>query len=288
MKLMVNTNNILAWVLGNARDTAGMKARMKKGYGGEITDDISRYDNVGLQHYTKIATELLSGIDLNGKEVLEVGCGTGIMSYLAAERRPAKLFCGDQSEYMLNQCRKKAADRSMSTTIEFRQLDAESLPFPNGRFDAVISGMTLGLVPNQGQAIKEMVRVLRRDGKLGVSTQGPDYYWEASDAAFRKINKFHVFGYRIEYWPRSESDLIRFFAEAELKEIRTRRLSWKDTFKTGADAYDFFISTSSGWWFSKFPKEKIAGESRKIREYFNAKGITQITQDVILAYGRKG
>ena len=287
MKLMANANNLLAWVLGNTRDTATMKAHVKKGYGGEVTNDISRYDEFGLKHYTKIATELLSGIDLKGKEVLEVGCGTGIMSHLAVERKPAKIVCGDQAEYVLNHCRKKAAERGVSTQMEFWQLDAESLPFPDGSFDAVISGMMLGVVPNPVKAIKEMARVLRTGGSLAVSTQGPQYYWEACDATFRKINIVRVLGYRIEYWPRRELDMKKYLKEAALKEIITRRLTWKDTFKTGGEAYDFFASTSSGWWFSKFPKGKVARESQKIRDYFNAKGVTKITQDIIFAYGRK-
>ncbi len=285
---MVNANNLLACVLGNTRDTEAMKGRMKKGYGGEVTNDISRYDDFGLEHYAKIATELLSGLDLKGKEVLEVGCGTGIMSYLALEKKPAKIVCGDQADYVLNQCRKKAAERGVSTQMDFRQLDAEFLPFPDGSFDAVICGMMLGLVPNPVKAIKEMARVLRIGGSLAVSTQGPEYYWEVCDASFREINILYVLGYRIEYWPRSELDMKKYFKQAVLNEIATRRLTWKDTFSNGAEAYDFFASTSSGWWFSKFPKKKVLRESKKLRDYFNAKGVSQITQDIIFAYGKKG
>ncbi len=287
MKLVVNMNNIVAWILGNFSDPEAMKARVKKGYEGEVTEDVTRYDQKGIKHYTKIANELLGGIDLQGKEVLDVGCGTGILAHLALERGPAKIVCGDNSEYMLNQCRKKALDKRLSTPMDFRQLDAESLPFEDGSFDAIISGMMLGMLPNQGKAVKEMARVLRPGGALAISTQGKGYYWEASDAAFRKISKLYVFGYRIEFWPRSEPEMKKLFGEAGLKEIRTRRLTWQDTFKTGAETYDFFAATSSGWWFSKFPKEKIAPESQKIRDYFNSKGVNQITQDVIFAYGNK-
>ncbi len=50
MKLMVNTNNLLAWILGNTRKTAAMKQRMKMGYEGQVSDSVSKYDEVGMQH----------------------------------------------------------------------------------------------------------------------------------------------------------------------------------------------------------------------------------------------
>jgi len=53
MKVLVNTSNLLAWISGNARDTFAMKQRMKRGYEGTYSSDISRYDELGLEHYTK-------------------------------------------------------------------------------------------------------------------------------------------------------------------------------------------------------------------------------------------
>ncbi len=147
--------------------------------------------------------------------------------------------------------------------------------------------MMLGMVPNQGKAIQEMARVLRSGGSLAVSTHAPEHNWEASDAAFRKFSRYYVLGYRVEFWPRSEGAMKKFFGEAGLHEIRTRQLTWKDNFKSGGEAYDFFASTSSSWWFSKIPKGKVPAETKKIRDYFIAKGVTQITEDVIFAYAQK-
>lgn len=203
-------------------------------------------------------------------------------------RGPSKIVCGDNSEYMVNQCRKKASEKGVdSTRMEFRQLDAESLPFDDSSFDAVISGMMLGMVPNQKKAIREMARVLRSGGILALSTHGPEHYWEANEAGFRSATMRYVFGYRVEFWPRKEIELQRMFEEVGLSEVRTRRLTWKDDFKTGGDAYDFYAATSSLWWLAKFPQNKVAGECRKTRDYFDRKEVKQITQDVILAYARK-
>lgn len=288
MKLMVNISNVLAWLTGNARDTAAMKQRMKLGYEGAYTDHVTRYDELGMGHYAKVARELLEGVDLRDKEVLDVGCGTGVLSLLALEQGAAKVVCGDLSEYMLDQCRTKATAEGYSANrVDFRQLDAESLPFDDSSFDAVVSGMVLGLVPNQEGIVTEMTRVLHPSGTLALSTHGPDHYFEANDAAFRAISKRYVLGYRLEFWPRKETEIRRILAQAGLVDIRTRRLTWQDGFETGGKAYDFFAATSASWWYAKFPPDKIARDSQITRDYFERKRVTQITQDVILAYGRK-
>jgi ubiquinone/menaquinone biosynthesis C-methylase UbiE len=288
MKLMANINNISAWLTGNARDTAAMKTRVKQGYDGAFSEHVTRYDELGAVLQTKAATAQLEGVDLHGKKVLDVGCGTGIISFLALQKGADKVVCGDISNYMLQLCRAKADRQGYgSDRIEFRTLDAESLPFEDASFDFVITGQTLGLIPDAEKAVKEMVRVLRPGCSLAVGAHGPEHYWEACDATFRMITKRYVLGYRLEFWPRREEEVRRLLAQAGLIDIRTKRLTWLNEFKTGGDAYDFFAAISSNWWYAKVPPNKRAEETRKTRDYFDRKGIRQITDDITLAYGRK-
>ncbi len=288
MLLMVNANNILAWLTGNVRDTAAMKDRVRQGYDGVFSEHINRYDELGAEFQTKAATAQLEGVYLQGKQVLDVGCGTGVISLLALQKGAAKVVCGDISNYMLEVARTKADRQGYGPErIDFRQLDAESLPFEDASFDLVMTGMTLGLLPDQKKAVKEMVRVLRPGGLLSVGAHGTEHYWEACDASFRVINKRYVLGYRLEYWPLKEEEVRRFLAEAGLIDIRTRRLTWWNTFRTGGEAYDFFSAISSTWWYAKVPPTKRDQETRRTRDYFMRKGIVKITDDIILAYGRK-
>ena len=287
-KLMVNANNILAWFTGNARDAAAMKGRVRQGYDGTFSDHVTRYDELGAEFQTKAATAQLEAVDLQGKSVLDVGCGTGVISFLALQKGAAKVVCGDISNYMLEVARTKADRFSYGADrINFRQLDAESLPFEDASFDVVVTGMTLGLLPDPGKAVAEMVRVLRPGGLLSIGAHGPEHYWEACDASFRAINKRYVLGYRLEFWPRTEKEIRRLLAAVHLDDIRTRRLTWRNAFKTGAEAYDFFSAISSAWWYAKVPARKRDEETRKARDYFERKSVTTITNDIILAYGQK-
>ncbi len=288
MKLMVDGNNILAWLTGNARDAGAMKSRVRQGYDGAFSEHVTRYDELGAEFQMKAATAQLEGVDLRGKEVLDVGCGTGIISLLALQKGAIKVVCGDISDYMLEVGRTKAARQGYGADrIDFRQLDAESLPFEDASFDFVMTGMTLGLLPDPEKAVTEMVRVLRPGGLLSVGAHGPEHYWEACEASFRAINKRYVLGYRLEFWPRKEKEVRRLLTEAGLVDIRTSRLTWRNTFKTGGEAYDFFAAISAAWWYAKVPPNKRDEETRKTRAYFERKGITKITDDIILAYGRK-
>ena len=288
VKFIVNFSNVLAWITGNARNTPAMKQRTKEGYESACTDHVKRYDDHGLEHYTKIANKLLEEADLQGKEVVDIGCGTGILSLHVLEKGAVKVVCGDFSKFMLDQCQTKVKSQDYDgALVDFSQLDAEYLPFNDNSFGAIVSGMMLGLVPGQKETVIEMARVLRSGGILAFSIHGPDHYCEAIDATIRASTKRFIFGYRIEFWPRKEKEIRHMLSKAGLINIQIRRLTWQDDFMTGEKAYDFFASTSASWWYSKFPRDKIAEDSQKIRDYFERKNITKITQDVILAYAKK-
>jgi len=288
MTLMVNANNVLAWLTGNTRNTAAMKDRVRQGYNGTFSEHVTRYDELGMPFQTRAAIAQLEEMDLRGKNILDVGCGTGVMSLLALQKGAAKVVCSDISNYMLERARDKADQQGYGVDrIDFRQLDAESLPFEDASFDAVMTGMTLGLLPDQDKAIREMVRVLRPGGFLSAGAHGPEHYWEACDASFKSINKRYVLGYRLEFWPLKEEEVRQILVNAGLVDIRTRRLTWRNVFKSGGEAYDFFAAISSNFWYAQFPQDKREEENRKTRDYFERKGVVEITDDVIFAYGQK-
>jgi SAM-dependent methyltransferase len=230
----------------------------------------------------------LDEIDFQGKEVLDVGCGTGGSSFIALEKGASRVVCGDISRYMPDLAKKKAiAEGYGEDRIVFRSLDAESLPFEKDAFDVSMTGMTLGLLPDQVKAIAEMARVTRSGGLVSVGAHGPEHYWEAIDASLRSITKRYVLGHRMEWWPRTDIEIETMLIQAGLTSTRTFKAVWRNDFPSGGQAYDFFAAISASYGYAKFPSDKIVADSEKTRSYFERKRVTRITDDVIFCYGTK-
>jgi ubiquinone/menaquinone biosynthesis C-methylase UbiE len=98
-------------------------------------------------------------------EVLDVGCGTGILS-LELAARGHKVTGIDFAPAMLALAKEKA--RAAQADIRFHEGDAEQLPYPLGRFDLVITRHVLWTLPHPEAAIDEWRRVLRPGGRLAV------------------------------------------------------------------------------------------------------------------------
>jgi SAM-dependent methyltransferase len=100
-----------------------------------------------------------------GQRVLDVACGTGVLGREIAERvGPSGQVVGlDLNEGMLAVARRKAPG------IEWRNGQAEALPFEHASFDAVVSQFGLMFFEDRPAALREMVRVLRPGGRLVVA-----------------------------------------------------------------------------------------------------------------------
>ncbi|MBT8399216.1 MAG: methyltransferase domain-containing protein, partial [Rhodothermia bacterium] len=103
-----------------------------------------------------------------GERVLDVACGSGLVSFPAAAAvAPAGRVVGvDISDRMVEIASESAAHRGLS--VEFIRMDAESLDFPDNSFDAVLCGLGLMYVPDPISCLREMHRVLG-SGKRAVT-----------------------------------------------------------------------------------------------------------------------
>ncbi len=288
IRLMMDANCLIAWLIGNSRDKKGMKDRIKMGYEGAFSPHVTRYDELASELQTRAAIVQIEGIDFHNKELIDIGCGTGIIALQALKMGAKKAVCGDISNYMLERGREKAKVLGYdSSRIQFYQLDAESLPFDDNSFDIVLTGMTVGILPGQKKAVNEMYRVLRPGGLVSFGAHGPEHYWEAADATLRAINKKYVLGYRLEFWPCTEKQIRILMENAGFKDVRTNRFIWRNLFKSPIDACDFFSAVTSNWWYAKIPESKRAYEYQKTQTFFEHKGIKQITDDIVVGYGWK-
>lgn len=95
-------------------------------------------------------------------DVLEIGVGSG--RSLAAYPRDVRLVGIDSSPGMLALARGRA--RQLGLDIDLRLGDAQALPFNDEAFDTVVVMLSLCSIPDDAQAVREMVRVLKRGGRL--------------------------------------------------------------------------------------------------------------------------
>ncbi len=104
-----------------------------------------------------------------GERVVDVGCGAGIDSLIAARMvgTEGEVIGVDITEAMLQKARASAGEAGIRNT-EFRHGYGEKLPVPDGWADVVISNGALNLVPDKQAAFAEMARVLKPKGRLQI------------------------------------------------------------------------------------------------------------------------
>lgn len=101
--------------------------------------------------------------------VLDVASGAGTSALFLAERFGCQVVGVELSAKSVAQANETAVARQLDHLVQFKQGDAENLPFPHNSFDAVICECALCTFPNKAAAAAEFARVLRPGGQLGFS-----------------------------------------------------------------------------------------------------------------------
>lgn len=119
-----------------------------------------------------VGETLCEALDLRaGQRVLDVAAGNGNAS-LAAARRWCEVTSTDYVPALLERGRERA--RAESLQLQFREADAEALPFDDAAFDTVLSTFGVMFTPNPRRAADELLRVCRPGGKIGLANWTPD------------------------------------------------------------------------------------------------------------------
>ena len=104
-----------------------------------------------------------------GSEILDVGTGPGrIAIALCRADRHCRVLGVDLAGPMLDLARRNVADAELTDRIRFARGDAKSLPFPDGRFEAVLSNTIVHHIPDPVLALAEMARLVAPGGTLFV------------------------------------------------------------------------------------------------------------------------
>jgi ubiquinone/menaquinone biosynthesis C-methylase UbiE len=119
-----------------------------------------------------VGEDLCEALDIrSGQRVLDVASGNGNVA-LAAARRWCDVMATDYVPALLQNGRERAAAEHLD--IEFREADAEALPFEDRSFDVVVSTFGVMFTADQERSAQELVRVCKRGGKIGLANWTPE------------------------------------------------------------------------------------------------------------------
>ena len=191
----------------------------KKKLVGEVFSSVARqYDlmndlmSLGIHRVWKRYFVGTSGVK-RGDRVLDLAGGTGDIAALLHERvgETGSIVLGDINAQMLGVGRDRLTDRGLVRGLEYVQLNAEALPFPDRSFELVTIAFGLRNVTDKQKALGEMHRVLKVGGRalvLEFSQVKPEW--------FRPVYDFHSF----QVLPRlgrlfaGDADSYRYLAES--------------------------------------------------------------------------
>ena len=102
----------------------------------------------------------------NGQKVLDVGCGTGLLSLKFLEKADCSIIGVDNSPKMMSIFQKKINDLKLSNRINLKLEDASSLNFNLDSFDIVASTVTLHHLKDKYPSIKQIYNILKPEGRF--------------------------------------------------------------------------------------------------------------------------
>ena len=116
--------------------------------------------------------EIVKGIDLSGRSVLDIGCGTGGVDFvLARDLYAGRIVAVDVEPDLLERARKRLeqAHPELSNRIDFRLVEPGPLDWRDGTFDVVFSKDAMIHIPDKAALFREVHRVLRPGGVFAAS-----------------------------------------------------------------------------------------------------------------------
>lgn len=168
-----------------------------------------------------IAMDLLDVAELQtGEDVLDVACGTGVVSRLAAEAvgDTGHVTGLDLNAGMLEVARSATpSDRA----IEWIEADAENMPLADNSFNAVLCQMGLQFMPGKLAALREMHRTLSSPGRICINVPGPmpEMLAVMADAIRRHFSQQEAAFIEVVFSLHDKDELRELFCEAGFSDI---------------------------------------------------------------------
>lgn len=157
-------------------------------------DLLNRVLSLGIDQRWRRKTVRALELGSGPARVLDLATGTADLALLIARQGPDIRVVGlDPAERMLAEGRAKARAAGVADRLQLITGDAETLPFPDRRFDGVTMAFGIRNVPDRMRALREMERVTRPGGRIGILELS-----EPGGGLFGAIARFHV--HRLVPW----------------------------------------------------------------------------------------
>jgi arsenite methyltransferase len=134
------------------------------GYPAEL---LARVPDASCESFAGVANPFSLGRLEPGEDVLDIGCGAGMDSLIAAQMvgSTGSVTGIDVTPEMVAKARRSIAEMGLDR-VTIVEGSAEQLPFPDASFDVVISNGVIDLIPDKDAVFSEIVRVLRPGGRI--------------------------------------------------------------------------------------------------------------------------
>jgi len=240
-----------------------------------------------------LAADLIETAALRpGQRVLDVACGTGIVTRLAAERLgdSGQLVGTDVNPGMLEVAR-SVAD---GTPIEWREANAESLPLEDESFDVVLCQMGLQFIPNRLAASREMRRVLASGGHVVLNLPGPAPEPMAifADALARHVDPKVASFLNLVFSLYEPHEVHEIMESAGFREIDVRRATKRLRVPPPEQfMWQYIQSTPMAGVFAELDKERRSALERDVctqwQEHCSDDGAMRLEVPMTTAIGRR-
>ncbi|MBA3433235.1 MAG: methyltransferase domain-containing protein [Actinobacteria bacterium] len=136
----------------------------------DYPEELSGVPDSAVESYAGVANPFILGRLAPGERVLDLGCGAGTDTLVAAQMvGPDGHVTGiDMTPEMLSRARAAALEIDVAN-VEFVESEAERLPIPDGSFDVVISNGVIDLIPDKDAVFSELHRVLQPGGRIQIA-----------------------------------------------------------------------------------------------------------------------
>jgi ubiquinone/menaquinone biosynthesis C-methylase UbiE len=266
----------------------------------EAWDDIADgYDRFVAPQEVSLANEALRLVDLKaGEGLLDVAAGTGGLA-LPAARLGATVLATDWSGAMLERLGARAVAEGLAN-IETRVMDCHALGLADDTFDVTASQFGVMLVPEQPQALHEMVRVTRPSGRVLVIAYGApseleflDVFVSALRAVMPEFPGLPDDPPPLEFQLADPRVLRRRLAESGLRDVVVERSAERPEFSSGQEMWDwlYYGNPIPGVLLADLTQEQLETMRRvldgMVRERAGSTGKAVISNAVNIGIGIK-